>query len=119
MKQPSLWGAVQDEAVGLPFHSADDHQCLAEVALGMPRGVGQGHEHLPGLAAVLPHVILDDGVSAAEAVFVPQALEDTLGGVALLPGKPEIILQDPVDDGGEGLQLGTLGGTLPPVPRRH
>ena len=35
-------GQVNDEAVGLPFHSPDDHQGLAEVALGVPRGWDNG-----------------------------------------------------------------------------
>ena len=33
-------------------------------------------------------------------------------------GTPEIVLQDPVDDTSEGLQLGTPGRSLSPVPRR-
>ena len=52
-------GQVQDEAVGFLLHSADDHQGLDQVALGMPRRVGQRHEHLPCLAAMLPHVVLE------------------------------------------------------------
>ncbi len=39
-------GEVQDKAVGLALHPADDHQGLAEVALGVARRVGQRHEHL-------------------------------------------------------------------------
>ena len=112
-------GQVDDEAVGFPLYSADDHQGLAEVALGVARRMGQRHEHLPGLAAVLPDVVLDRGVSAFEPVFVPQPLEDALGGVPLLPGKPEVIFQDPVDDAGEGLQLGAPGRILSPVTRRR
>ena len=55
---PVAVGQVNDEAVGLPFHSPDDHQGLAEVALGMPRGVGQRPEHLPGLTATLSYIVL-------------------------------------------------------------
>ena len=33
-------GQVQDEIVGLPLHSADDHPGLAEVALGVSRRMG-------------------------------------------------------------------------------
>ena len=79
-------GQVDDEAVGLLLHAADDHQGLAEVALGVARRMGQRHEHLLGLTAVLSNVVLDRGVSAVEPVLVPEALEDALGGVALLPG---------------------------------
>ena len=110
---------VHDEAVGLALHAADDHQGLAEVALRVARRVGQRDEHLPGLAAMLPDVVLDSGVSTVVAVLVPEALEDALGRVALLPGAREVILQDPVDDAGEELQLGPSRRSLSPVPRRH
>ena len=72
--------------MSLLLHSADDHPGLSEVALGVARGVGQGNEHLLGPAAVLPDVVLDDGVLARKPVLVPQPLEDPLGRVALLPG---------------------------------
>ena len=42
-------GQVQYEAVGLSLHAADDHQGLAEVAMGVARRMGQRHEHLFGL----------------------------------------------------------------------
>ena len=82
-------GQVDDETVGLALHAADDHQGLAEIALGVARRMGQRHEHLPGLAAMLPYIVLDRGVSAAEPVLILQPLEDALGRVALLPGTPE------------------------------
>ena len=91
-------GQVDYEAVGLLFHSADDHQGLAEVALGVARRMGQRHEHLLRLPAVLPYVVLDYGVSAVEPVLLPQPLEDALGGVALFPGYAAVIFQNPVDD---------------------
>ena len=72
-------GQVDDEAVGLPLHAANDHQGLAEVALGVSRRMGQWDEHLLALTAIFPHVVLDRGVSAVEPVFVPQPLEDALG----------------------------------------
>ena len=111
-------GQVDDETVGLLLHAADDHQGLAEVALGVARRMGQRREHLPCLTAILSYIVLDRGVSAVELVLVPEALEDALGSVALLPETPEIVLQDPVDDTSEGLQFGPLGRTLSPVPRR-
>ena len=82
-------GQVEDEAAGLLLHAADDHQGLAEVALAVPRRMGQRDEHLLGLSAMLPDVVLDDGVLTVEAVLVPEPLEDALGGVALLLGNPE------------------------------
>ena len=111
-------GQVDDEAVGLLLHAADDHQGLPEVALGVSRRMGQRHEHLLGLAAMLPHVVLDDGVLAVKPVLVPQPLEDALCRVALLPREPEIIIQDPVNDASVCLQLGTPGRSPPPVTRR-
>ena len=105
--------------MGLPLHSADDHQGLAKVALGVARRMGQGHKHLLRPAAMLPHVVLDYGVLAAEPMLVPEPLEDPLGCVALLPGTPEVVCQDLVYDAGEGLQLRTPGRILPPVARRH
>ena len=68
-------GQVDDEAVGLLLHAADDHQGLAEVALRVARRVGQRDEHLPGLAAILPDVVLDCGVSAVVAVLVPERVD--------------------------------------------
>ena len=55
-------GQVDDEAVGLLRHTADDHQGLAEVALGVARRMGQRHEHLLRPPAVLPDVVLDKGI---------------------------------------------------------
>ena len=103
-------GQVQDEAVGLPLHARDEHQGLAEVALGLARRVGQRHEHLFCLAAVLPDVVFDDGVSAVEAVLVPEPLKDALGGVALLLGNVVILIQDAVYDAGERIVLSLSKG---------
>ena len=103
-------GQVQDEAVGLLLHAADDHQGLAEVALGEARGMGQGHEHLFGPPSMLSDVILDDGVLAVEPVLVPEPLEDALGRVALLPGDHVIVFEDPVDDARKGLLLSLSKG---------
>ena len=66
-------GIVAEDA---PGNSAQEG--LAEVALRMARRMGQRHEHLLGLAAVLPDVVLDDGVPAVKAVLVPEPLEDAL-----------------------------------------
>ena len=49
-------------------------------------------------------------VSAVVAVLVPEPLEDTLGGVALLPGAREIVFQNPVDDADVGLLLSLSKG---------
>ena len=68
---------------------------------------------------MLPHVVLDRGVSAVESVLFPEPLKDAFGGVALLLGDAVILLQDLVDDAGIGLQLGPVGRSLPPVARRY
>ena len=105
--------------MGLLLHARDDHQGFAEVALGVTRQVGQRHEHLPGPPAVLPNVVLDDGVSTIEAVLVPEPLEDALRRVALLPGNPVILFEDAVDDTREGLEFGPARWDLSPVARRR
>jgi len=110
---------VYDEAVGLALHARDDHQGLAEVALGVARRMGQRHEHLPGLAAVLADVVLDDGVPAIEAVLVPETLEDALGGMTLLLGGLMVAFKDVVNDASERLQFGLPRWSLSPVARRH
>ena len=52
------------------------------------------------------------GISAIETVLFPEHLEGPLFGVTLLPAKLGVILEDPVDDAGEGLQLGCLAAIL-------
>ena len=103
-------GQVEDEAVGLPLHSANAHQGLAEAALGLARRMGQRHEHLLRPPPILPDIVLDRRVSAIETVLVPEPLGDVLGRVALFSGQPEVVLQDPVDDAGEGLLLSLSKG---------
>ena len=98
---------VDNEAVGLLLNAADDHHCLAEVALGVTRRVGQRHEHLLGPPAMLSHIILDDSVATVKAVLLPESLVDAFGSVPLLPGDAVILIEDAVDDTGEGIQLGT------------
>ena len=115
---PVAVGQVQDKAVGFPLDTADDHQGLAEVALRVARRMGQRDEHLPGLTATLSYIVLDRGVSAVEPILVPQPLEDALCCVSLLPGTPEVVLQEPVNDAGVGRELGLPGRILPAITRR-
>ena len=63
-------GQVQDKVMGFLLHPADDHPGLTKVALGMAGRMGQRHEHLLGPPPMLPHVVLDYGVSAIEPVLV-------------------------------------------------
>ena len=99
----------------LALHAGDHRQRFAEVALGVARSVGQGHEHLPNTPPMLPHVVLDYGLLAFKSVLVPQPLEDALGRVPLLSGRPAVRLQDGVNYAGEGLQLRFARRPLPRV----
>ena len=96
--------------MGLLLHPADHHPRLSEVALGMARGMGQRHEHLPGLAMVLPYVVLDYGVLAVESVIVPEPLKDALGRVALLLGDPQSSSRIRPITPVKGSSLGLRGG---------
>ena len=103
-------GQVEHEVVGLQVHSADYDQSLAEVALGLSRRLGERHEHLPRLAAMLPDVVLDRVVSAVEPVLVPEPVKDTLSRMALRLGDAVILFQDLCDDAGIGLLLSLSNG---------
>src|SRR4051812_5215997 len=50
-------------------------------------------------------------------MLVAEPLEDPLGGVPLLPGGLLVILEDLVDDGEEGVELGPGAGLGPPIAR--
>ena len=112
-------GQVQHEVVHLALHSGDDRHRLAEITLGVAGRMGQRHEHLLRPPPTLPDVILDYGVLTVEPVLVLEALKDSHGRVALLPGNSAIAFQDRVNHAGEGLQLGSPWRTLAPVARRH
>ena len=112
-------GQVQHEVVHLALHTGDDRHRLAEITLGVAGRMGQRHEHLLRPPPTLPDVILDYGVLTVEPVLVLEALKDSLGRVALLPGNSAIAFQDRVNHAGEGLQLGSPWRTLAPVARRH
>ena len=70
-------------------------------------------------ARTTSRVQLQSPAAMPEPMLVPESPEDPLGCVALLPGTPEVVYQDLVDDAGEGLQLRTPGRSLPPVARRR
>ena len=87
VKRSALDNVAENPQVVVYYaHAADDHHGLAKAALRVSRRIGQRDKHLPGLTAILSDVVLDWGVSAVVAVLVPEALEDALGGVPLLPG---------------------------------
>ena len=60
---------------GLP-DPADHRDRLAEVDLGVTRGMDEGNEHLPRSGLLLADVVLYGGVAARIGVLVTQALVD-------------------------------------------
>jgi hypothetical protein len=95
----------QREVVRFAPDPADLAERLAEVHLGVPGRMRQGHEHLLGPALLLPNVVGDDGDAAGEAVLVAQPLEDPPRRVPLLVRKGPVRLQDLVDDREERVEL--------------
>ena len=91
---------------------------LAEVDLGLAGAVGQRDEDLGAGAPPGGDGLLDDGLPAGIAILVAEPLEDPLGGVPLLPGGLLVVLEDLVDDGEEGVELGPGAGRGPPIARR-
>jgi hypothetical protein len=103
----------------LPFHPADHRQHLAKVRLRVPGIMPQRHEHLSLPLTLRQHVVFDDRQAAGVAMLVAQTLEDPLGCVPRLRRSPSILLQDPLDDARERIQLRTRRRPAPPVARRH
>ena len=77
-------GKRHDRECGLSALARDLDGRLAEVELGAPRRVAEGHEDLGGVASLEGHVAADLGLAAPVVVLVSEALEDPLRGVALL-----------------------------------
>jgi hypothetical protein len=84
MKNASECRQRHREVVQLAAHPADLAERLAEVHLGVPGRMRQGHEHLLGPAFLLPNIVGDNRDPAGEAVLVPQPFEDPLRCVPLL-----------------------------------
>ena len=103
----------------LPFDATDHHHRLAEVGLGVTGRVLERHEHLPVTPTVLPHVVLDDRVSAREPMLVTEPFEDPFGRVALLARTVPILGKPLIDDPGETIQLRPPNRRRPPVARRN
>ena len=82
---------VEGEEMRRLLDPADEHARFAEIGLSVPRRMVQRHEHLPAAPAMLPDVVLHDGVAAGERMLVPEPLEHPLGGVALLGALAEIV----------------------------
>jgi hypothetical protein len=72
------------EVVQLAPDTADLAKRLAEIHLGVPGRMRQGHEDFLGPALLLPNMVGDDREAAGEAMLVAQPLEDPLRRVPLL-----------------------------------
>src|SRR5512144_120935 len=107
----------QDEQRDLGQLPIQDDLRLAEVDLGLAGAVDQRDEDLGTGAPPGGDGLLDDGRSTGVAVLVAEPLEDPLGGVPLLPGCLLVLLEDRVDDGEEGVELGLGAGRGPPIAR--
>ena len=107
--------------MGLLLHPADDHPCLAKVRLRVSRRMGQRHEQLPAPAPapVLTHVVLHDRVAPDESVLGAQPIEHPLGSVALLARLRAVLLQPPLDELGEPVELRATDPHRAPIPWRH
>ena len=80
--------------------------------------MGQGHVDLGGVAAQTGNRDLHLGDAARIAVLVAQALEDALGGVALLGGRLEVAGKDLLNRTQVGPQLGLGARRLLAIARR-
>ena len=75
---------IQHEETRLLLDAADHHRRLAKVGLRMAGRMRQRHEHLLPTLIPLAYVVLDDRVAAGETALITQAVEHTLGSMALL-----------------------------------
>src|SRR3954447_15994440 len=103
----------------LPLRAADHRNRLAEVGLPMPGRMHQRDKHLPPLQPPLPDIGLHDRLAAREAVLGLEPLKDAPRRVPLLARPRPVLLQDPVNDAGEPIQLGPHRWFAAPVARRH
>ncbi len=101
-------GKRHDRECGLSALARDLDGRLAEVELGAPRRVAEGHEDLGRVASLEGHVAADLGLAAPVVVLVSEALEDPLRGVALLAWRRRVgvLGQDLVDHGEVGPEPG-------------
>ncbi len=91
----------------LHAHTGNLDERLAEVELGLTRWLGERHEHFTVTVVVVGEVAPELTLRTLVAVLVAQALEDPLGGVALLLGGGLILLEDLVDHPEECSELGS------------
>jgi hypothetical protein len=110
---------VHAQEMDLALHPANDAQRFAKIGLGMSRRMRQRNEHL--LATLVPagHVVLHDRHPAGKAVLVPKPLVDPLRGMPLLGRASLVLIQDPLDDPDERLQLRSHRWLPATVTRRN
>src|ERR1700687_3568454 len=85
----------------------------------MARLMPQRQKHLALPQPALVHIILHDRQPTGVAVLVPQTLEDPLRGVTLFRRAALILLNDPIDNPDERVQLRPCRRLPPPISRRH
>src|ERR1700752_272437 len=110
---------IHREEVDLALLTRDHRERFAEVDLCVSGIVAQWHEHLAQPLRALVHVAPYDRDPAAVPVLIAEPLEDPLSGVVLLGRVTLILLQDPVDDPEESIQLGPRRWPAPPISWRH
>ena len=97
-----------DEEMRPMLHPGDECICLAKVRLSMAWRMRQRHEHLPVATAPFANVILDDGLSAREAMLIAKTFEDPLRRVALLTMDPSTRIRSMISVNGSS--FGRFGG---------
>lgn len=83
---------------------------LAEIDLGKAGAVGQRDEDLGAGASPGRDDPLDDGLAAGRAILVTKSFEDAPDRMPLLLVDRPVTLEDLVDDGKEGIKLGSRSG---------
>ena len=82
-------------------------------------GMSQRNKHLAVAPAVFTNVIFDCRIATLEAMFIPQPLKNTFGGMSLLTVSTEILRKPLINKACEAIQLGPLDICRSPVTRRY
>ena len=78
---------IHRQIMGLPLHAGNDYQRFAEVCLRLACRVPQRHEHLPAMQRRRTHIVLHDGVAAAEPVFFSEPIKIRFAVCRCLAGR--------------------------------
>ena len=106
-----------DEEGRLDRPAGDDQFGVAEVGLGLPGAMGDRHEDLGVALPPGADGVADDARAAAVAEFAAEPMVDPRGGVPLLGGRVAVGLEDLMDGGQEGAELGFDAGAGAAVTR--